>query len=185
MLVEKTYSDSYKQLILALHEGPEYGKREGPYVYQLANGGQRMIANNIIPMNPATILDYGCGQNGNNLEYVKKLVPAVTITKYDPFVPAFNNFPAEGSKFDVVVAFDVLNDVEYEYLETILNNFVELTNNYVVLSFAIVPYRVTEAHYMSLINARFDIEFEYTTGSFTTNEGDQATRKILVLTKKA
>jgi len=186
MLTEKTYSDSYKQLILALHEGPEYGKRNGPYVYQLDNGLQAYIANKIIPLNPATILDYGCGQNGNNLEFLlPKVFPGLVITKYDPFVPQFNNFPAEGSKFDVVVCYNVLQDVEYEFLPAVLDNLLEFTNNYVVLEFVIAPSYVTEEQYMNLINARFNVEFTFTTQPFTTDDGDTATRRVMVLKKKA
>jgi hypothetical protein len=67
--------------------------------------------------NAKSLLDYGAGKTLLN-------IPGVTVTRYDPYLRNYNNFPT--SKYDIVVCHNSLNHVDKDHLKLTVNEIYNL-----------------------------------------------------------
>lgn len=74
------------------------------------------IAEEIIAINPSSVLDYGCGRSDLAAHFWKD--GARRIAKYDPAIPQFKEMP-EG-EFDVVLCTDVMEHIRMPDVDQIL-----------------------------------------------------------------
>ena len=70
----------------------------------------------------SSILDYGCGQGGTAL-WLESLHPGLSITRYDPYVPRYNNF--RNQFYDWIYTADVLEHIP----ESELENTIKIINS--------------------------------------------------------
>lgn len=73
---------------------------------------------------PRSVLDYGCGQG--NLADIFASYYGSSITKYDPAIPSFSQFPQ--GRFDLAVNTDVLEHIPTNEIDTVLNNIRKLAD---------------------------------------------------------
>lgn len=104
-------SAEYRTLNRTLHAvRADYGAgggREAANVVKLARqNGYRVI------------LDYGCGK-GTLKQAVAELAPELTILEFDPAIEGKDTLPTQPT--DCVVAFDVMEHIEPEYLDHVLD----------------------------------------------------------------
>ena len=90
-------------------------------------------------INPASALDYGCGKGlaGMNLAERKQ----INVGLYDPFV---NGFDYEPLPADLVICWNVLNNVEEQFLPAIVDHLYELTLKDLIVKF---PLQKNNARY--------------------------------------
>lgn len=118
-----TVSKVYKESLLALHEGTDWGSTGGKYA------GESIVK--LLTEYPEikTILDYGCGE-GTLREYVEEQgITDREWTLYDPGVRGFEAKPT--GTFDLVVTTDVLEHVEGFMLDAVLDELVAYSNKFV------------------------------------------------------
>jgi hypothetical protein len=70
-----------------------------------------------------TLLDYGCGK-GFLKPAIRRLMPSLAVREYDPGIEGKHRPPKPA---DMVVAFDVMEHIEPEYLPAVLKHIGELT----------------------------------------------------------
>ena len=88
--------------------------------------GQKTI-NDIIEMYKIeSIIDYGCG-TANGTRGIN-----IPVVNYDPAIVQYQEHPVTPA--DLVVSYNVLNNIEEEYLPNVLEDIVELSNRYVLFS---------------------------------------------------
>lgn len=76
------------------------------------------IAQEVISMNPSSILDYGCGRSDLVAHFWKD--GARRVAKYDPAIPQFKEMP-EGA-FDLVLCTDVMEHIPMTEVEQVLSD---------------------------------------------------------------
>jgi hypothetical protein len=83
-----------------------------------------------------TILDYGCGK-GTFKAAVKKIAPDLTVLEFDPAVKGKDSLPTKQP--DLIVALDVMEHIEPEYLDAVLSTMHGLKPRLVVLLISVQP----------------------------------------------
>lgn len=121
----KLISDAYIQENARLHEANEgYGSNGGRWVTAVIFAAQKAPAK--------TILDYGCGKGALRQALSWYYMDAV---EYDPAIPGKDMRPEPA---DLVVANDVLEHIEPEYLDNVLRDLHRLSR---VALFAVISTR--------------------------------------------
>jgi SAM-dependent methyltransferase len=105
----KLLSDKYLEQIKKLHQQDQsWGNSALNWV--------DTIVDLIEKEKPETILDYGCGK-GKLAESLRKVKDSFIVTEYDPAIPGKDISP---DSYDMVIATDVLEHIEPEYLHSVL-----------------------------------------------------------------
>jgi len=122
-------SDAYREMNLQLHESnPDYGATGQTNGSAIAALAKRMGC--------STILDFGCGK-GTLKPAIAQADPSLAVSEYDPAVPGKDTLPS--AQFDAVVALDVMEHIEPEYLDSVLDTIRRLSRKCVVLVVATRP----------------------------------------------
>lgn len=98
-----TLTPEYRDLLIKMHaDKPDWGLRNGATYHQF-----------ILPhLRPTSrVLDWGCGKGSLGVA-LKKHLPMLSVTNYDPGMPEWSKEPK--GTFDLVVCLDVLEHVETE-----------------------------------------------------------------------
>lgn len=113
-------SPAYRDQLTQLHKRRRWG----------ADGGKHteIVKELIQEFKPATILDYGCGEN----QLAESLKP-IRVSGYDPGIPERAKMP---KPCDLVVCTDVLEHVEPDKLDAVLDHLYRITGRvgYFVIS---------------------------------------------------
>lgn len=113
-------TDAYREQLTKLHQSRAWG----------ADGAKhtKAVQELIVEFAPATILDYGCGEN----RLAESLKP-IRVSGYDPGIPERAKMP---KPCDLVVCTDVLEHVEPEKLDAVLDHLYRITGRvgYFVIS---------------------------------------------------
>ena len=131
-MIEKTFSNERYAVITKQHENPNYLVHQHQYAIRIDDNKKIFVNDTIKQLNAKTILDYGCG-TGTAFDSLR---PEIETTNYDPFVPEFAKFPT--GQFDVVVCFNVLNNVERNYMNAVLENIRDFTKGPAIFSIVII-----------------------------------------------
>lgn len=83
-----------------------------------------------------TILDFGCGKGALKLT-MQTAAPDLAVLEFDPAVPGKDKLPDKPA--DLVVALDVMEHIEPEYLENVLSTMRDMRPKAVLLSIALQP----------------------------------------------
>jgi SAM-dependent methyltransferase len=83
-----------------------------------------------------SILDFGCGKGGLKTA-IQKLAPDLKVWEFDPAILGKDKFPKTG--IDFVVALDVMEHIEPDFLENVLQNLQHLRPKVVLLVIALTP----------------------------------------------
>jgi len=89
------------------------------------------IANFAKSLNPASILDYGCGKGA-----LGKALSHLMVIGYDPSIPGLDDLPEPA---DFVVSTDVLEHIEPELLDSVLDDIARCTRKAVFLTVNMMP----------------------------------------------
>ena len=89
---------------------------------------------------PESLLDYGCGK-GIILNHLQKTYPDVLIEGYDPAVTEFTNIKSK--IYDCVFSNDVLEHIEFEFIDRVLEHIDNLSSKYIWLRIDTLPARKT------------------------------------------
>ncbi len=122
-------SPAYAEMNRQLHEDkPEYGVGaafDAPTILALCrqNGF-------------ASVLDFGCGK-GALKQALATSAPDITVLEFDPAVPGKDSLPTQ--PFDLLVALDVMEHIEPDYLTGALATMRDLAPKGVVLKIALIP----------------------------------------------
>lgn len=122
----KLLSDEYKTQIQQLHASKQkWGSRAHRWNDQVVAFGRRLRA--------ATVLDYGAGKGvlRPGLE-----LAGFEVREYDPGIPGKDALPGPA---DLVVCLDVLEHIEYEYLNAVLEHMGRLALKGVYANIALYP----------------------------------------------
>lgn len=109
--------------------------RQNFYVFLGSEG--RIQTNDLINNNNiTTILDYGCGYS-NSIQYSCNHfnITNIQISKYDPFIPEYSTYP--NTTFDLVVCHNVLQFVEYQFINDTVQDIANLTNKLALFNISI------------------------------------------------
>lgn len=91
-----------------IHQSSRYGTSASEFAAQ--------IQACILDLQPATILEYGCGQS---MLYQEVVLPSGDFRRYDPAIPAFSKLPAGPA--DLVINTDVLEHIPESDLPDVLS----------------------------------------------------------------
>lgn len=116
-------SSAYRQEQERLHSTGTYGTASIQYA--------PMVSDIIKRMEVTHLLDYGSGANVNLAKHLK-VSHKLTYQAYDPGVPRFSKAPLPAQ---MVACIDVLEHIEPDFLESVLNDLMRLTE---VILFATV-----------------------------------------------
>lgn len=83
-----------------------------------------------------SILDFGAG-NGTLGVKLQQIKPEIEYTPYDPAMPGIDRLPEDRS--DLVVAIDVMEHVEEEYIDEVLQSIYDRARKAVWLLISTVP----------------------------------------------
>jgi len=83
-----------------------------------------------------TVLDYGCGK-GTLKPAVKAIAPDIKVMEFDPAIPGKDKLPKKSPDF--LVALDVMEHIEPDYLANVLSAMRGLAPKSVLLMIAIQP----------------------------------------------
>ncbi len=86
------------------------------------------------------VLDYGCGK-GTLKPAMAALAPDISILEFDPAIPEKENLPVD--PVDFVVALDVMEHIEPDYLDDVLSTIAALRPKAVMLMIANQPAKKT------------------------------------------
>ena len=135
-------SDAYRQLNRHLHDQGSYGRKGDKWAER--------VKGLIEERQPATVLDYGCGQGalGRALDR--------PIAEYDPAISGKDMMPEPA---DLVVCTDVLEHIEPECLDAVLDDLQRVTK---ACLFAVVSTRPAKKFLSDGRNAHLIVEpWEY------------------------
>lgn len=118
------YSDEYLAVLQKEHKRSKWGVTGVLF--------SDHILEECIKTNVNKILDYGSGQG----LLKEKLEPKITVTNYDPGIETFKTLP---EPHDLVVCFDVLEHIEYDYIDDVLNHIRTLTLKNAMVTIATQP----------------------------------------------
>lgn len=104
----------YKQQLQDAHKNPKWMKG--------ASGLHSKIDKFLIEYTAQSVMDFGCSQGGL-IKSIKEKYPNITVAGYDPGIPEYEVLP--NGPFDVIVSTDVLEHVEYEYINDTLKQIGE------------------------------------------------------------
>lgn len=115
------YSEEYLRVLRLEHQQTKWGLSGVHYSQCVIDKCKEYSVNKI--------LDYGSGQGllKQNLE------PTINVTNYDPGIENFSIFP---EPHDIVVCFDVLEHIEYDYIDNVLKHISNLTNKLAMVTIA-------------------------------------------------
>jgi hypothetical protein len=123
-------SDKYQKLNYNLHrdDAGYGGTREvedfAPHVVAFAR--QHKLS---------TILDYGCGK-GHLKQSLNKIAPDLKVAEYDPAIPGKTALPKPA---EFVVALDVMEHIEPEFLGAVLDHIATVTTRCAFMRISLVP----------------------------------------------
>jgi len=127
-MIRQLISPEYAALNRQLHqEREDYGATDsnGPQVVEFCKrSGFR------------TVLDYGCGKGGLKRS-IEQLDPSLTVFEFDPAIAGKTELPAD--PVDLIVALDVMEHIEPEYLDAVLETMRALRPKCVVMKIALTP----------------------------------------------
>ena len=131
--MKRTISPEYAKLNQQLHdERFDYGAKAAPYAQTIVN---------ICKQNSfKVVLDFGCGK-GTLKPAVNALDKSIRVLEYDPAVPGKDNLPTKTP--DLIVALDVMEHIEPDYLDDVLATLRDLKPQMVLLLIALEPAQKT------------------------------------------
>jgi len=93
------------------------------------------IYNIIDIIRPVTVLDYGCGNGiaGHALACNRQ----IDVRLYDPFVKQYSSMPESA---EVVICWNVLNNVEVKFLPMVVGNLTELAAKHLIVKLPTVKH---------------------------------------------
>lgn len=80
---------------------------------------------------PKSIMDYGCGK-GFALDRLKLKFPDISMVNYDPFYSTHSTLPT--TPCELVISYNVLQDVELNFLDQIIEQIYNLSTKNILLS---------------------------------------------------
>ena len=80
---------------------------------------------------PKSIMDYGCGK-GFTLDQLELKFPDISMVNYDPFYSKHSMFPT--TPCELVICYNVLQDVELNFLDQIIEQIYNLSTKNILLS---------------------------------------------------
>ncbi|MBV9509620.1 MAG: methyltransferase domain-containing protein [Caulobacteraceae bacterium] len=124
----RTYSEAWLQRHRDTHaRHAEFGTHRHPYLRDL----MKEIATELTAAERPTLLDYGCGK-GAFLREMSQSGLFRFARGYDPAVTAFKLRPSQ--LYDVVLCLDVLDQVEDEFVESIIQDVAQFTGRFAVFN---------------------------------------------------
>lgn len=128
----------------------------------------------------ASMLDYGCGPGRELSKFMD-----ISVVDYEPAVPGIDVAPE--TKFDIVVANHVLENVEKEFVDAVLEHLYKLTRKVLFLSVSCNPSKKHFADGTSVPRFARDAEWWITklTSLFASTEVlDNSESELIVLGRK-
>jgi hypothetical protein len=116
MLKRNTISEEYQKFQQEMHLNPNYGVisvHYAPFVKKI-----------IEATNAKSVSDYGAGKQRLN-ETLLSLGVNIEYRPYDPAFPEYGN----PQSADLVCCIDVLEHIEYEYIDNVISELAEITQN--------------------------------------------------------
>lgn len=121
-------SAEYAAMNKQLHaEGSDYGAH--------AFLDAQIVVSNARANGCKTVLDYGCGK-GTLKAALKEMAPELSVLEFDPAIDGKDTLPEQA---DFIVALDVMEHIELDYLSAVLENMVSLAPRLVLLKIALTP----------------------------------------------
>jgi hypothetical protein len=124
-MLEITYSAKHQHRQERMHSTQPWFGTNSEYPVDIQN-----IVNAV---RPATILDYGCGCG--NAGKKLSLVTGTDVRLYDPFIKEHSQIPAPA---ELVICWNVLNNVEEEFLSDVVSNLTELATKDLIIKFPVL-----------------------------------------------
>lgn len=122
------YTLDYNQLANKQPISWQMNSRNNLYKFNVTSDTVIDATDIIKHVNATSVLDYGCGY-GHALDSISNIV---SIKKYDPFVSEFITRPT--GKYDLVVAYNVLNVVETDCFDDVMEDLYQLTRKILLLN---------------------------------------------------
>lgn len=124
--------------------------RLAPYWAYDREGDKIPITVIVDTVNPTSILDYGSG-NGRGAGCLRTHSEQglIKVTCYDPAWPGFEQVPT--GKFDMVIAYNVLNNVEPQHRIPVCNHIESLVGKDLIVAI-IVPSNLVDRPYQELLS---------------------------------
>lgn len=114
-----------------LHENPDFGASKSSD----ANAGAASIVAGAAHFNARSILDFGCGK-GVRAAAIRAAAPHLTVYEFDPAIPGKETLP---DHVDMVIAMDVMEHIEPEYLNGVFETIVGLRPKIFVATICLIP----------------------------------------------
>ena len=124
--MEKYFSEDYLKQLQGLHQKKSFGDR--PDYSKFKKWIDRC--------NPQSIIDYGCGK-GNLVDALQQEYNYVE--GYDPAVEQFRQL--KRTSYDYLISTDVLEHIEYEYIDSVLQHMNSLFSKGAYIIIATTPAR--------------------------------------------
>jgi len=124
----KLYSIDYNEQQKRLPPRTRHYSRNNFYVFYREND-QVDIDHYVEKHEIKSIIDYGCGY-GHATDHL-----GIETQKFDPFIPEFERYPDKSA--DLVVAYNVLNVVEDQYIHDVINELYNLSKKIVLINVAV------------------------------------------------
>ena len=124
--------------------------RQAPYWAYDRQGDRIPVTDIVDTVNPASILDYGSGNGrGAGVLRTHSQQGLVRITCYDPAWPGFEQVPTE--PHDMVIAFNVLNNVEPVHRRAVCNHMESLVAKDLIVA-VVVPSNLINRPHQELLD---------------------------------
>lgn len=81
--------------------------------------------------NIKSVLDFGCGK-GDAADSFQESYPNIAVTKYDPALNEFKNYPT--GKFDLVLCFLVMHLHDPKEKQILAQELINFTNRYIIIT---------------------------------------------------
>jgi len=129
MPIRPLISPEYAALNQRLHEtNAAYGAGAAKSAHGLIEHARRFQC--------SIILDYGCGK-GTLKPAIEALAPDLQVLEFDPAIPGKETLPSQ--RPDLIIARDVMEHIEPDFLDGVLGTMSDLKPRVVVLSISLVP----------------------------------------------
>jgi SAM-dependent methyltransferase len=120
-------SDSYKKILVDIHESSPFGKRR-----KMPRYSEKYIR----LLKPKSILDFGCGK-GKLLDTLTEMFPDIEVTGYDPGNKKYD-ISLDNIFVDLLMSSDVLEHIEPEHLDKTLE-YLSTKSKYIYHLIALSP----------------------------------------------
>lgn len=131
MALSRIISPNYLAQNRVLHESPDFGAS--------ISSGQDSGAASIIAgakhFQVKTILDFGCGK-GIRAAAIRAKAPHLTVYEFDPAIPGKETLP---DHVDMVIAMDVMEHIEPEYLDGVFETILGLKPKIFIATICLLP----------------------------------------------